>query len=265
MDKWEEFEIAWTEFLQKTYGDLAYFERMGGSNSTKPDILVRTKRGSEFFIETKMCPAQCGQFVLIPDDKSRTFKYSEKNETPINEFAKQIMTFMDRYYDSFKNAGTAGKAIEFDDMETVFANWVMKIYGDEDVEIFATNDRLLVPLKDFPKFFNVTAKYRIKRSGSGHVGSVHMEEVINYINNHYSYESYRKTSDGHLFYKSKKNLHNERFDIGEHEFMFSYREDEFEIRKLSNTYNANVIFSIRLKPTIGNGMSREEFQKYLKK
>lgn len=265
MDKWEEFEIAWTEFLKKTYGDLAYFERMGGSDSTKPDILVKTKKGKEFYIETKMCPAQCGQFVLIPNIKTKTFEYSEKNETPINEFAKEIIRFMNRYYESFKNAGTAGKAIEFDGMEEVFANWVIKIYGDENVEIFATNNWLMVPLKEFPKFFSVTAKYRIKRSGSGPVGNVNMDNVISFIKDHYSVESYRKTTDGALFFKSSKNLHNERFDLGTHEYMFSYRENEFEIRRLSNTFNANVIFSIRLKHDAGNGMSREEFKKYLKK
>lgn len=264
MDKWEKFEIAWTEFLKKTYGDVAYFERMGGSDSTKPDILVRRKNGTQFFIETKMCPAQCGQFVLLPDKATRTFKYSERNENPINEFAETIMRFMDRHFDSFVNAGTSGITLEFNNMEDVFCNWIMKIYREKDVEIFATNDFMALPLSDFPKFFNVTAKYRIKRSGSSPVGNTRVAEIVNYIKNNYAVFDIKANEEGAVFCKSTKNLHNLRFEHNGIEYMFSYREGIFEVRRLSNTFNANVIFSITLKHPTPKAMSKDEFEKHLK-
>lgn len=263
MDSWKEFEIEWTEFLKKTYGDVAYFQHMGEEDSTKPDILVKTKKGHTFYIETKKCPAQCGQFVLYPDVQSKKFIFSEKNDTKINEFAETIIHFMNYHFESFKEAGTAGRTIEFDNMEEVFCNWIMKTYGDKDVELVATNNRIMIRLEDFPKYFNVTAKYRIKRSGSDKVGHSRISAVKKYIEENYITDSNRTTIDGALFYKSSKNLHNQRFTIDKYEYMFSFRNDEFEIRKLSNTFNANVIFSITLKYGIGKGMSDEEIKKYL--
>ena len=57
---------------------------------------------------------------------------------------------------------------------------------------------------------------------------------------------------------SQENLHNERFIIGKNEYMISKRENNYEIRKLSNTSNANVIFSIELKSN-KSGLSVSDF------
>lgn len=263
MNSWKKFEIEWTEFLKKTYGDVAYFEHLGEEDSTNPDILVKTNNGREFFIDAKKCPAQCGQFVLIPDTKTRKFIFSEKNDTNLNQFAETIINFMNYHFDSFKQAGTAGRTIEFDDMETSFCNWIIQTYSDKNVELFATNNRIILKIEDFPKYFNVTAKYRVKRSGSGKVGSKRLAEVKEFIKQKYHYASYRETSKGSLFYKSTKNLHNQRFTLNGYEYMFSFRKNEFEVRKLSNTFNANVIFSITLKQDVEKGMSKEEVKKYL--
>lgn len=65
-----------------------------------------------------------------------------------------------------------------------------------------------------------------------------------------------------LFVSSSRNLHDSRFILRGIEYMFSLRGDEYELRKLSNTYNANVIFSIRQKST--RGMSDEAFIRFLK-
>ena len=264
MSAWKEFEKEWAKFLMDTYGDLAYFQHMGEEDSTVPDILVKTNTGKTFYIEAKKCPAQCGQFVLLPDDKTRTFIYSDKNDTPINEFAKTIMRFMNRYYNDFKNAGTAGKTIVFDNMEEVFTNWIINTYGNKGVELFGTNDHVMFPLNDFHKYFNVTGTYRIKRSGSSKVGNSNMKGVIDYIQSNFGLNTYRKTDGGSLFYVTNKNMHNRRFDVGAYEYMFSYRDNEFEIRKLSNTYNANVIFSITLKYDAPSGMTKQEIIKFLK-
>ena len=61
-----------------------------------------------------------------------------------------------------------------------------------------------------------------------------------------------------IFLYSQENLHNERFIIGKNEYMISKRENNYEIRKLSNTFNANVIFSIELKSN-KSGLSVSDF------
>ena len=54
-------------------------------------------------------------------------------------------------------------------------------------------------------------------------------------------------------------MSNIRFTIGENEYMFSLRDENYyEIRRLSNTFNANVIFSVKIKNN-QQGMSRQEF------
>lgn len=66
-----------------------------------------------------------------------------------------------------------------------------------------------------------------------------------------------------LFVESSHNLHNKRFVFQQYEYMFSQRGNEYEIRKLSNTYNANVIFSITHNTTTP-GLSDAEFINALK-
>ena len=266
MDSWKEFELEWTKFLKDSYGDVAYFEHQGFEDSTRPDILVRTKSGKEFYIETKKCPAQCGQFVLLPDDKTRRFIYSPKNINKINDFSEQIINFMNNNYDSFKNAGTAGKNIVFDGMEHVFINWIIDKYEAEKVELFATNNKVIISLDQFDKIFSVTAKYRIKRSGSSNVGSKRIDNVLTYIKNNFDITAYRKTNNGSLFVQSTKNIHNLRFNLDGFEYMFSYVSNnfEFEVRKLSKTFNANVIFSIDLKNPALKGLTPREIINALK-
>jgi len=50
-----------------------------------------------------------------------------------------------------------------------------------------------------------------------------------------------------LFVKADKDIHNLRFIFDGFEYMFSRRDNRYEVRRLSNTFNSNVIFSISLK------------------
>ena len=85
---------------------------------------------------------------------------------------------------------------------------------------------------------------------------------MDYISSHdYVITDYRV--DGNkLFVTSTQNLHDTRFILRGTEYMFSLRGNEYELRKLSNTYNANVIFSIKQKSFCG--LNDENFIRYLK-
>ena len=86
MEQWEEFEIQCTNYLNKKFGTYAEFIHQGGSDSTIPDILVNTNSGNSFFIEAKHSPAQCGQFVLLPNLETKSFEYSTLNVNCINKY-----------------------------------------------------------------------------------------------------------------------------------------------------------------------------------
>ncbi len=261
MKEWEDFENQCNDYLNSQFGKFAEFLHMGGSDSTISDIKVKTKNKAEFFIETKHSPAQCGQFVLLPNLKTMSFDYSEKNITPLNSYSSEIIKFMNGDFEGFKEAETTGKQIEMSNSEQVFANWIIETYKHKNVKFFITNGNTIIPLNKIHDYFDITAKYRVKRSGSSDVGKIRINSVMQYIGNNYIVNGYFKEGDK-LFVSSYYSLHNKRFILNGTEYMFSMRDDRYEIRKLSNTFNANVIFSISLKDGV-KGLTNEEFIDYL--
>lgn len=263
MTIWEMFEIQCTDYLNNKFGAYAKFSHQGGADSTVPDILVQTNFGNSFYIDAKHSPAQCGQFVLLPNLEKRAFEYSRSNANHINRYAKMIMNYMDNDFDTFREAGTVGKDIDMPDGSDIFANWIIQVYKDKGVKFFITNNYTILPVESFREYFDVTAKYRIKRSGSGNVGKSRLKLVKDYISAHgYAVTNFRVDGDK-LFVVSPQKLHNCRFILCGTEYMFSLRGNEYELRRLSNTYNANVIFSIKYKPSTP-GMSDTEFIDCLK-
>lgn len=257
MSTWEQFEIDCTNFLNEQCGEYAKFTHQGRSDSTVPDIKVETKKNKQFYIEAKHSPAQCGQFVLLPNVETRQFEYSRLNSTEINEFSQVIIDHMNNNFEEFKEAGTAGKNIDFDNCQNVFNSWIIKTYKDKGVKFFIINNNVILPIEEFAEYFNVSAKYRTKRSGSSSVGRGNIDKVTEYLKSTFSNIELKTTYDK-IFIDSNEDLHNKRFVIGRNEFMISKRENNFEVRKLSNTFNANVIFSIELK-TNKEGISIADF------
>lgn len=262
MHNWQDFEIKCTSFLSQKFGSYATFTHQGGANSTVPDICVTTKTGKQFYIEAKHTPAQCGQFVALPNIKSSSFEYSRLNSNKINIYAKMIMEYMDSDFDAFREAGTAGKDIDMEGGTQIFAEWITHTYKEKNVKYFITNEFMIFPIERILDFFYITAKYRIKRSGSSNVGKKSISFVSDYILKNYDINGSRINGDK-LFIQSHQNLHNKRFVLDNHEYMFSQRSDEFEIRRLSNTYNANVIFSIS-QINKRRGLTDSEFIENLK-
>lgn len=247
MASWEQFEIDCTNFLNNNFGQYAHFIHEGGSDSTVPDILVQADNGARFYIEAKHSPAQCGQFVLLPNIKSMEFEYSAQNANRINHYAKLIMQYMNSDFDAFREAGTSGRQINMTNSTTVFPGWIKEAYRDKGVKFFISNDYQIVPLDEIEDFFDFSATYRIKRSGSSAVGKPRISSVKEYLQNVDFVIDDIKSDGQKLYVFSSESLHNRRFILEGYEYMLSQRGNAYEIRKLSNTYNANVIFSIFLK------------------
>lgn len=260
MSNWENFELECTKYLNKTFGEYATFIHQGGTDSTVPDILVKTNAGERFYIDAKMPQAQCGQFVLLPNIETHSFDYSKLNANKINVYAEKIMAFMNLSFDKFRTAGTAGKDIEMD--SDIFCGWIIQTYKEKGAKYFITGEHTILPIERFSHYFDVTAKYRIKRSGSGNVGKSRLQPVMDYIGSSNYPIGGLRVKGNKLFVTGDKSLHNSRFILCGTEYMFSLRGSEYEIRKLSNTYNANVIFSISQKAM--DGISNEDFINDLK-
>ena len=262
MTVWKQFEIDCTKYLNNIFGAYATFIHQGGEDSIANDILAKTQTGKLFFIEAKHCPAQCGQFVLKPNLLTQTFEYSEQNQTRLNKYAEMIIAHMDKAFGEFNEAGTAGKEIKIESGSQIFANWVMQTYRDKEVAFIITNDYTILPIEFFLDYFDITAKYRIKKSGSSHIGKNKINLVMNYVSSHNFGITNTRIEDSKLFVATEQNLQNLKFTFQGAEYMFSIRGTEYEVRKLSNTRNANVIFSIKRKNAKA-GLSMEEFVKAL--
>ncbi len=247
MSIWTEFEIQATEYLENKYGKVAKFIHEGVSDSTVPDIKVINMQGETYYIEAKKCPAQSGQFVLMPNMKNNEFEYSKKNVDELDESAKTIIERMNLEFNEFNSSGTAGKDIDFPNCQKVFSNWIKRHYKEKGVKFVITNDYNVLSIDDFENAFIITAKYRVKRSGSTKIPKKKLATVQTYLAQNYKIEKFENTN-GSLFVQLDSELHGERFYIDLDEYMISKREDKYEVRKLSNTFHANVIFSIEKKP-----------------
>lgn len=260
---WENFEIECTDYLNRKFGEYATFIHQGGTDSTVSDILVKTKSGEEFFIDAKHSPAQCGQFVLLPNIETSSFEYSNQNANKVNVYTKMIIEYMNKSFDFFREAGTAGKNIEMENGSKIFSDWIIQIYKEKNVRLFITNNFVILPIESFSDYFDVTAKYRIKRSGSGNVGRSRLHAVQNHLAATDFMINSIRIDDDKLFVQSKQELHNKRFIYRQYEYMFSQCGNEYGVRKLSNTYNANVIFSIT-QVERKHGLTDDEFIEILK-
>lgn len=245
--KWEDFEVKATSFLQEKYGEFADFIHLGGSDFKHSDIYVRPKTGHDFYIEVKHCPAQSGQFVVSPNEDS--FEFSLKNFSVVNDEVKKILSFMNENYEDFKSVRTQNKSLDFKGAKKVFESWAINFYKAKRVKFFISNNFLIFPLESFKRYFDISAMYRIKKSGSATAGKRLAEPLKKHIRNEFEIDEFIK--DGtKLFVSTAKNLENLKFALENTEFMFSKRGELYELRKLSKTFNANVIFTVTLKTAV---------------
>ncbi len=240
MEKWEEFEIDCTNYLNKTYGN--YFKHMGFSDSTTSDIRYEKEEDS-FLIEAKMSSAQSGQFVLIPDYKKQEFIFSPRNKSKLDDNVEFIINHMNDNFIKYKNVGTRGEDINIS--QEVFSDLIVNTYKEKGVEFLITKGRdfIIFPIEKYCEYFKISAKFREKKSGSSNVPKSRQKEVIAKLND--MDIEYELLDD--FLIKSLQELDKNKFSIQDSNYMFSrYKENVYRIRKLSNTRNPNVIFSIKL-------------------
>jgi hypothetical protein len=257
----KQFEEKCYNFLSDKYANPNIrFDLMGGADSTVSDIAVFRKGSLQFYIEAKDCNAQAGQFVLLPDDRTQTFVFSERNQSSTNELTDLIIGAMNSDYYRYKNAGTSGVPIILSN--NVLSRWVMQYYSSKDVKYFITyaHGFIIFPIERFADYFAVSATYRVKRSGSSSPAKRDISPVMSYLEKAFSQNINSEIDNsGHLFV-TVNSVASNRFTIDGREFYLSATsaQNRYEVRKLSNTANANVIFSIALQ----QGQNTTDLQKF---
>ena len=249
MQRGEEFEIESCKYLNETYGsETITFEHLGGMDSTKPDIAVIKNGNIQYYIEAKASAAQSGQFVLKPDVKTRKFIFSSRNKSIKNEMVDAIIKYMNSNFDQYKDAGTGGEKINMDN--EIFSKWIIDHYEKMNVKFVISefnSSFVIVPIRKFADYFDITATFRIKKSGSREPAKKDITGITNLIRTTYPNVTF-STEDDALFADINSAVINNEFIFGQYTFQLSYRENNrYEVRKLSNTRNKNVIYSIKAK------------------
>lgn len=244
----EKFETKCYEYLKKSYKtNNTNFYHEGGMDSTKSDIAVVKNGSIEFYIEAKDTSAQSGQFVLLPDENNEIFIFSPRNKSKPNEMTDIIIDYMNSEFQRFNNAGTAGQSLDID--TNVFADWIIEHYKDKNVKYFISydsDDYVIFPIHKFKQYFNILANYRIKKSGSSEPAKKDIISVKQMINRYYDSARFYQT-EKKLFVDIPEKINKDKFILRNYTYYLSEQSSgDYEVRKLSNTYNMNVIFSIEL-------------------
>ncbi len=238
---WESFEEDCYRYLKAKY-PYASFVDLGKHNSNVPDIIVGATH-DEFYMEIKKPVAQCGQFVLKPSNGK--FVFSQNNKTTQNAYTEKIISEMNRSFDRFSNAGTSGEKINLPD--NIFFGWIMDYYTKKGVKYFISkkDDYVIFPTKRFPAYFDVSATYRVKKSGSTNPSSNNLPEILHYSKGKIISHSWQ---DGKLLIVSSSYSDGDKIEGTRYNYQLNQvSANRFNVRRLSNTANANVIFSISLK------------------
>lgn len=218
---------------------------------------MRQTDGAElFWLDAKLSPAQGYQFVVRFVDGC--FQFSAENKTIPNKYSSKIIEHMNRNIDTYTNPGTAGYDVFCD--EELITNWIISQCEAKNVKFIVTSTQLdsfkaIIPVRQIPEFFSITARYRVKRSGSRDVAikyrssalkqlSLHLEEIGLNINN--SYVDGKRTL-AHI--DSQDLLVGENLYFGENYYLSARRDNEGEylIKQRGSTRNANIIFVLKYR------------------
>lgn len=262
MDAWKSFEKECCDYLNRAYGnERVQFVWDGGSDSTSPDIMVFINGRNAFNIEVKSPQAQSGQFVVL--NKNGQLIFSPRNKSDIED-ARPFLSYMNANYEKYAVATTAGADLDMNPDE--YNDWIIGHYLRRGVKFVITRDAfsfVILPIERYGEYFDTSCTYRIKKSGSAEVPRVDAASVARlFCGESYRYELGKKL----CVVSSRRYFKGTRLTYGDYDYLVSavLPDGALYIRRLSNTYNANVIFSVSLKRNQSSG-DLKTFKEYLEK
>ena len=243
---WKEFEVECTNYLNNVYGSSSIkFIGTGFSDSSSSDVEVVVNGIKIFNVEIKDKIAQSGQFVLLPLKEKREFDYSKLNKYPLNDDSKAMIKYMNTYFEKFSSAGTRGENLDLS--KDLFYKWIIDYYKSKGVKFVITENKsrkIIFPIDKLRMFFRVSAKYRVKKSGSANPSRANENEIKIALNNQNARITYKCKK---VYVESNDNINGKKMPGVEYVYLFKrVIGNTYNVKRLSNTANSNVIFSISL-------------------
>lgn len=275
--KWKQYEINSCDFLNSNYSDLGFtFSNTGFSNSNESDITICKNNIKVGNIESKLSPSQAGQFVIC--EHGQGFEFSSKNVYPLNNYTTRIIEFINKNYYKYNKPSTKG--VNLDCGDELLYNWVINHYKNNKKSNFIISSsnldgyHIIIPVEDIPKYFNISATVRNKKSGSRHLPKK-LYDVCNKLvyetmnNRGYSVSKIYSADKKYILKLNKESTlsnHDLKFYLGQHELYLSdIGNNEFAIKMCSTTNNTNIVFSLKLKDKTSYNLGLLEFKEYLLK
>lgn len=260
MQNWKKLEIEIANYLKVLLNHDYLVENFGGADSFKPDIIVTQKKTNlKTFIEVKSINSQCGQFVVL--NQNNRFVFSEDNKTP-ESISNKIISYMNKNLRIFLNASTKG--IDIDLSKEILYSWVKNYFLFKKLDLIATKigkKIIFFNPNEIEKYFDISACYRVKRSGSRDVPrNFDYESLKNILENYIKLNNIhsefikiqREGTKTRLYSSNLNQLNHVKLDVGIYKIYINYTTGEkfASVKVLSNTENKNVIFSIKIKNDI---------------
>lgn len=271
---WEELENKCYEYLKHMYGNNNSIDPYGKSDSTKADIKIDPVTSDEFFIEVKAKDSQCCQFVLFPNEDTQSFDFSKKNKVPLSDNCRRIIAYMDGLYKKYHKVGKKGIPVDVDN--STLYGLVQDFYSAKKVKFFMTEGTgiIIFPSDRFSDYFAIEAFYRRKKSGSAEPNeSNNNSEIIQGLKEEgISGTIQYKSVDGttRCFLHTDTYIHERKMMCETHTYQFKdnnysktltkSKKYVFEVRRLSNTSNPNVICQLSLKKTVQDKKDLQTFE-----
>lgn len=251
MKRWEQFEEDCCTYLNEQWGgEGVHFVKKGGSNAYDGDIdVVRTLSGKVLGkIETKLCPAQSGQFTLSEEDGR--YRYSASNVYPENENAQKIVEWVNENRGDFLRVGQSG--IPLTCPQAWLADWVAEHYRKKHVYFVITSSSLsapkrIVPIHLLQEVFDITAVVRRKKSGSRHLPAKERTALLLRLAEEAPVQSVLPKENKTLVYFDRDPDPN----AVEGYFLSRQSSGGYYIKKKGTTNGVTLIFSLRLKKEVG--------------
>lgn len=279
VNSWEELENRCYEYLKKLYPKTPSIEAYGKSDSTKADIKVEVSASDEFYIEVKAASSQCCQFVIFPNSNTKQFDFSSSNKVPCFDNCKNIISYMNGFYKKYHRVGKKGIPIDVD--KSTLYGLVQDFYYLKKVKFFMTekNDFIIFPSDSFSRYFDINCFYRKKTSGSSEPNEENNNtEIIEGLKNNDipgTIEYHPVGEKIRCFLHTIQDINKSRMVCTNYTYQFKQNKysqiiakkssNVYEVRRLSNTSNPNVICQLSLKQDFQDKHDLENFKKIMRK
>ena len=248
-----EFELSCASYLFERYAHYGcHFQVTGGLDSSSPDIVVSRNGKHVCNIEVKEPIAQCSQFVAFPQESTRSFIYSSLNHPAVaSDSSNAILSEMAKDFDRYKKPSSKELGLD----KELYYDRIIDYYSSfKDSKFFMTRESvdsgnfIIFPTSALRDYFDVTACYRQKKSGS-HNPNRNERDILPALLKEHNIGVTSIIHDGKYTDIIVEADRDERFVLeSSTDFQFKRTgEKSYRVTCLGKTNNPNVIFSIRPK------------------